>query len=168
MRALILLLALVFISCNAPTIPETGQHFQLTVNASPSCPKSGEGNLIDRQFTFKIMLIDETTRLTFQMPTRPQVSGPDSGSLTIVITPTSTGVTGSIAGEALTSDGVHDVAFFLDQHQGNARLIGTGDYSQKTFSGTLDGQISMSIFGSSSGGECIAADHTWKLTPLFD
>src|SRR5262249_36625177 len=114
-----MLVMLLFISCNAPTVPEVGQNYQLIVTASPSCPNSGQGSLSDRQFIFKLVFVNDSNGFTYQMPTRPEVSGPDSGSLTIFLTPTSTGVTGSISGDALSSDGVHEVGFFTGRHQGN-------------------------------------------------
>lgn len=156
-----------FLCCHeSPTLPENGQRYQFIVDASSACPSGGLGDLFDRHFVFELKLVNTSNAWTFQLPTGPQISGPNSGNLTLVLNATSGEIAGTISGGGLAADGVHDVGFFMNQHQGSATIRADGDRGSNPLSGTLSGQVSMSIYRSSSGGECTATDHHWQLIRL--
>jgi len=150
----------------APPLPYA---FELT--ASPSCANASFP-LPQQSVRFDMNLSQEAPGWVLRLPHSTNdfaLTGhitANSGTLMLRLIVEGSHVTGTASGDGLAGDAAVEVGLSADaDRSGDAQLVGEGMFDGTPLSGTLAGNINMGLFALAYGGECTAADHTWRLTP---
>jgi hypothetical protein len=155
-------------ACGAqtPSSPSVLPTYFLDMTASPACAERWIGTAFTGAFRFQMVLANAGAETLFQLPNSPQLSGANSGSLTLKLHQEAIGVTGELSGSGVASDGSHVATITGGDVLGaaNATVSGTGTIGVTPVSGVFDGKIVWTLSGSTTVGACTAAGHQWQLT----
>jgi hypothetical protein len=117
--------------------------------------------MFHRSFDFAMVSEEIGNSVVLRIPassTQPA----NTGDLTLRLTVTPEQLEGELGGGGLSDDRQH--TFYVwesGRRTGVARVTGRRT-ADGTLDGTFSGYVTFSVFQTAAGGECTAADHSWR------
>ncbi len=141
----------------------TPSRYTLRFVASQACPTTGAGVMSRNPIEFDVTE-NADARMVFVLR-EPFNQQANTGDVTLRLGGSPT-VTGTLGGFGLSSNGVETFGVWATRERSATAAVEGRALPSGGFEGTFSGYVTYSVFRTAGGGECTAADHSWRLSPL--